>query len=230
MQVGNYSIPDSPNRLPDLLDHLRKIYDVYSRNDIKDVLKNDGLAKLLNYKSSNNGSYQRKIKGFREYGLLEGKGDLRVSARGENILYGTEDERNKALKDAFLSIPLWNKFFEKFGKNLPMSDFWLHLKETTGCSPKDAQDLENSVRDAYTKDASAVGDFGLHREEKSSSSEHSRIDESKNNQKLVAVPSKDDGEVALTALYRLEAYDIATQLIQFLKEKKITEQNTEEGS
>lgn len=230
MQVGNYSIPDSPNRLPDLLDPLRKIYDVYSTNDIKDVLKNDGLATLLNYKSSNNGSYQRKIKGFREYGLLEGKGDLRVSIRGENILYGTEVEKNKALKDAFLSIPLWNKFFEKFGKNLPMNDFWLHLKETTGCSPKDAQDMENSVRDAYTKDANAIGDLGSHLEEKSSSMEHPRNDESKNSQNSVEAQSKDDGELALTALYRLEAFDIAADLIKFLKERKKSDQSSEGGS
>lgn len=230
MQVGNYSIPDSPNRLPDLLDPLRKIYDVYTRNDIKDVLKNDGLAKLLNYKSSNNGSFQRKIRGFREYGLLEGKGDLKVSARGESILYGTESERSRALQDAFMAIPLWNKLFKRFGKNLPMRDFWLHLKETTGCSPKDAQDLENTVRDAYTKDASVVSDINSKKGEMGETYDYHEKEQTTPLQESLTVQFRDDGELALTLLYRLEAYEIAGELIQFLKEKKQDKKNTEKES
>lgn len=230
MLVGNYSIPDSPNRLPDLLDLLKKIYDIYTREDIKDVLKNDGLAKLLNYKSSNNGSYQRKIRAFRDYGLLEGKGDLRVSIRGENILYGPEEDKNKALQDAFLSVPLWNKLYDKFRKDLPASDFWLHLKEITGCSPKDAQDMENAVREAFTRDASVMVSAGMHQEERRPSPIEKDIETMNVEQRPIVAHSSDEGEVALTALYRLGAYDIATQLIEFLKEKKNTKPKKEEES
>lgn len=229
MQVGNYSIPDGPNRLPGLLELLKKIYDVYSRNDIKDVLKNDGLAELLSYKSSNNGSYQRKIRAFREYGLLEGKGDLRVSTRGEAILYGTETEKNKALQSAFLSIPFWNKLFEKFGKELPSNDFWLHIREITGCSPKEAQDVEETVREAFFKDAGVFSEVMKSYPDYTRSSPTEKEGRTETPQSIT-VQFKDDGELALTLLYRLEAYDIASDLIQFLKEKKKSIDRPEEGS
>lgn len=223
MQIGNYSIPESPHRLPELIIQIKKIYEVYDRNEIKDALKNDTLAKLLGYKSSNNGSYQRKLRAFRDYGLLEGKGSVKVTLRTENILYGKEEDKNQALREAFLSIPLWNKLFEKYGKSLPQSDFWAHIKEITGCSPKEAQDKEAYIKEAFAKDASVISDLDILNSVNMESEQRFKTREEP--RQTSAVKEKGEEEIA-TELLKAGAYELAKQYIDFLQKKRNTNGNS----
>lgn len=217
MQIGNYSIPDNPHRLPEIINDLKKIYDVYDKNDIRGVLKNDGLAKLLSYKSANNGSYQRKIRALKDYGLIEGKTDVKVSIRGEEVLYGNEENKEQAIMSAFLSIPLWNKLFEKYGKNLPVNDFWLHIKEITGCSPKEAQEMEEFIKEAFAKDASVISDKGIFTREKKESNMFQAKDEGIEKPQNIRYGNEDEQIMAL--LTRRRAYRVIEAYLEFLKEE-----------
>ena len=226
MQIGNYSIPESPQRLPELIIKIKKIYEVYDRNEIKDALKNDTLAKLLGYKSSNNGSYQRKLRAFRDYGLLEGKGSVKVTLRTENILYGKEEDKNQALREAFLSIPLWNKLFEKYGKSLPQNDFWAHIKEITGCSPKEAQDKEAYIKEAFARDASVISDLDIQNIVNMESEQRFKTREEP--RQNFAVKEKGEDEIA-TELLKAGAYDLAKQYIDFLQKKRMANGNSSDS-
>lgn len=228
MQIGNYTIPDSPNRLPALVERIRKVHDIYDKEEIKDYLRNDGFATVLGYKSSNNGSYQRSVKALKEYGLVEGKVDLRLSNRVEAILYGTEREKQESLLDAFKSIPLWFKLFEKFGVELPSDNFWVHLRNITGSSPKDAQDKANYVREAYAKDTSVINEIQILGER--IMDREPKIGKPKNlEQKSFATEISGEEEIA-TALLKAGAFDLAKQYIDFLQEKRKTSKNAPSSS
>ncbi|MEM0134687.1 MAG: hypothetical protein QXU18_05585 [Thermoplasmatales archaeon] len=228
MQIGNYTIPDSPNRLPTLIEKIRKVFDVYDKQEIKDYLRNNELATTLGYKSWNNGSYQRTVKALKEYGLIEGKGDLKVSNRAETILYGTEMEKQKSLLDAFKSIPLWLKLYEKFGKELPSDNFWIQLRNITGSSPKDAQDKTNYIREAYAKDTSVINEIQIHNERIMESK--SKIERNTNlEQKSFTTEVSGEEDIA-TALLKAGAFDLAKQYIDFLQEKRKNSKNASSSS
>jgi hypothetical protein len=156
MRIGNFIVPDNPNRLPRLLNHVKKIYDTYKGDTIPNARKNDGLAQLLGYKSSNNGSYLHELSALKAYGLLEGRSDVRVSDLAKKATYGTEDERGKALLTAFLNIPLWKALYDRYRLELPTQDFWAKLQHITGCEAPEAKSMEKLVTEAFYADANLI--------------------------------------------------------------------------
>jgi len=156
MKLGDYTIPDNPNRLPLLIDVTRRIYDTYKSDMIPNANKNDALAQLLGFKSSNNGAYWNRLTALKAYGLLEGRGDLRVSQLGKDITYGTGDAKNQAAIKAFQNIGLWKKLFDAHRLQLPSQDFWAKLAKIANCEPPVAKSNEQFVREAFEEDAKVI--------------------------------------------------------------------------
>lgn len=227
MQIVNYTIPDNPHRLPELIKDLKKIYDVYNKQDINGVLNNDRLAKLLNYKGANNGSYQRKLKALRDYGLIEGRTDVKVSLRGESILYSKSEEKERAILSAFLSLPLWNNLFETYGKNLPTNDFWLHIKEITGCSSKDAQETEGFIKEAFAKDVSVISDKWISTIDRGPSNTFQANCEGA--KRFESINHGNEDEQIMALLTRRKAYHVIAAYLEFLEEEKIRNSNNNGG-
>jgi hypothetical protein len=76
---------------------------------------------------------------------------------GKKLTYGqTDNEKNDAFKEALLNIPLWKELYSKFGKTIPISNFWAKLTEITGLEAPDAQKVEEIVRNAYLDDIQYV--------------------------------------------------------------------------
>jgi hypothetical protein len=147
MEVNKYHVPDF--RLdPDLIDATKLLYDKYRNEEANDNLT---ISNLLGHKSPS-GSYFRKLAALRDFGLLEKRG-VKVTNLGIRITYPTsDDEKNSALNEAILNIPLWKEFFKQYGVNLPKEKFWVDLQRIAGIAAPDAQNLENSVRNAYLND------------------------------------------------------------------------------
>jgi hypothetical protein len=55
-----------------------------------------------------------------------------------------------------IGVPLWNEIFKKFGKNPPLENFWIQLKNITGIEPIEAQKLQGIIRKWYLDDISLI--------------------------------------------------------------------------
>lgn len=156
MKLGEYTVPDSPNRLPLLIDVTKKIYDTYKSDSIPNATKNDALAQLLGFKSSNNGAFWQRITALKTYGLLEGRGDLRVSQLGKDITYGTGETKAQASLRAFQNIGLWKELYNAHRLRLPTQDFWAKLAKIANCEPPVAKSGEQFVSEAFAEDAKLI--------------------------------------------------------------------------
>jgi hypothetical protein len=148
MRVGNYTIPDL-RLFPNLVEATKKLYDTYSNQEVSDMKT---LAILLGHKSEKSGAFLAKMTFLRAYGLIEGRGAVRVSEIGKNITFGTDEEKTDATKKAILSIPLWSDLYAKFGATLPPENFWAHLRELAAIEAPEAQRVSEEVRKAYLED------------------------------------------------------------------------------
>jgi hypothetical protein len=148
LRIGSYSIPDV-RLFPDLVEATRKIYETYPNEEINDA---NALAQLLGHKSNKSGTFLLKMTCLRTYGLIEGRGAVRVSELGKKMTFGTPEEKSEATRKVILGIPLWNELFVKFGVNLPTDNFWAHLAKIAGLEAPEAQRVSEQVRKAYLDD------------------------------------------------------------------------------
>lgn len=114
------------------------------------------LSHLLDFKSSNNGAYWARLTALKTYGLLEGRGDARVSQLGKDITYGTEDVKGRAALKAFQNISLWKELYDAHRLQLPSQDFWAKLAKIANCEPPVAKSSEQFVREAFEEDAKVI--------------------------------------------------------------------------
>ncbi len=156
MKLGEYTIPDNPNRLPLLVEVTKKIYDTYKSDAIPNATKNDALAQLLGFKSSNNGAYWNRLTALRTYGLLEGRGDLRVSQLGKDLTYGTGETKSHAAFKAFQNIGLWRELYKAHRFQLPTQDFWAKLAKIANCEPPVAKSNQQYVSEAFAEDSKLI--------------------------------------------------------------------------
>lgn len=158
MEIGNFSVPNNPNRLPRLIVHLKTIYDTYKGDNIPNAKKNDSLAQLLKYKSSNNGAYWSELAALKAYGLIEGRSDIKVSELGKQVTYGVGDQKSQAILKAVLIIPLWKQLYDRYRLQLPSQEFWAKLQHITGCEAPVARSNEQFITEAFNDDASLIKD------------------------------------------------------------------------
>jgi hypothetical protein len=226
MNIGNYSVPDKLNPLSKAIEKLKKIYDKYGKNIIPRTLSNDAIAQLLDYSGSNNSSFQRTIRTLRDYGFLEGKTDLKVTERGEKVLYGRSDDKNQAILEAFLSIPLWNKLYENFGKSIPSNDFWLDLQQITGCTPKEGQELEKTIREQYVKDTNIINVSKISDAKKM---EPTLFQTAREREAKSEVPQYNNTDEEIMALLtRKRAYSVIEAYLKFMQEESNKHQSESE--
>ena len=160
MNLGTYSIPNNPNRLPRLIEFTRTIYDTFEDKPIPNAYKNDSLASLLKHKSSKNGAFWGELAALKAYGLLEELGkDLKVSVLGKDITYGTDEQAGQAALKAVLNIPLWKQLYDKYRCQLPSQDFWAKLQVITGVDAKVARSNEEYITEAFRLDTSLIKDI-----------------------------------------------------------------------
>lgn len=156
MQLGSYRIPDSPFRLPRLVEDVKRMYEQYSSNIVRYAHKNENLAKRWGYSRSRNGAFWAELAAAKSYGLLVGRGHVRVTDLAKRIISGEKIVQDQAYFDALQNILLWRELYRRYGLDLPVQGLDVAMVEITGCDPSTARNLEGSIRKAYSEDFSRV--------------------------------------------------------------------------
>lgn len=156
MKIGKYDIPEM-RLYPTLVEAAKKIYENFGLNEASDELT---VAKLLGHETNKSGAFLYKMSYMRAYGLVEKRG-LKATELTKKLTYDPdENERNNALKQILLNIPLWQELYGKFGKTLNTSNLWVELTKIAGLEAPEAQKAQENVRNAY------LADFQYLKEEK----------------------------------------------------------------
>jgi hypothetical protein len=148
LKIGNYEIPDI--RLSEAIQDVKKIFDKVKNT--QDLTHYSDIAVMLDYKSKIGGAFYRRLNSLTIFGLLEGRAKYRITELGENISYPINDDQKMELSSkAFLNVPLWNKLYNKHGKQLG-DNLWFDIKNITGISAPESQTIEKDVRKWYLED------------------------------------------------------------------------------
>ena len=148
MKIGKYDIPDM-RLYPTLVDAAKKLYENFGLEEASDELT---VAKLFGHTTNKSGAFLYKVAYMRAYGLIEKRG-LQATELTKKLTYAPdENERNNALKQLLLNIPLWQDLYSKFGKTLNTSNLWVELTKIAGLEAPEAQKIQENVRNAYLAD------------------------------------------------------------------------------
>jgi len=220
MQIGDFTVPDDPFRLPTLVKDLTKVYETYKEGMLERANNNDVLAQLLGYKSSNNGAFRARLRAMVLYGLLEGRGDMRITDLGKQITYGNEQERYEAHKKAVMTLPLWKELYSRYRLDLPKQDFWSKLANLVKCEPPVAKSNEKFILEAFEEDTSYIRSI---KEPISEEMDLTRLD-----QEVATTPTQFI-EVKAGPFYQRLPYTAQGKKVamEFLQSLEITETKTE---
>jgi hypothetical protein len=211
VKVGKYDIPNI--RLhPTLFEATKTLYEKFGSEEAPDQLT---VANLLGHKTDKSGAFISKLADLRAYGLITSRG-LKVTDLGKKLTYDPSDEeRNNALKEALLNIPLWKELYSRFGRTLPTSNFWVELTKITGLEAPEAKRIEEIVRNAY------LADFQYLKEEKKLEGEGKGMSPEDKVDTSTAISSSVERQASIVQnLIKEGAYDIAKNFIDFIKAKK----------
>ncbi len=145
MKIGTHSIPKY--RLPGLIEDTKKIYEQFNGKESELEFVAHTIGHL-----PKSGSFMQKLADLRSYGLIEGRGKIKVSELGKKVTYGTEPEKVEALEEIIKNIPLWGSIFDKYGVNIKEENFWVDLAQITSVERLEAQTKANEIRKAYLED------------------------------------------------------------------------------
>jgi hypothetical protein len=146
MKIGSYTIPN--NRLKDLIEDTKRIYEKFPSEEVEAEF----IAHTIG-NSPKSGSFRQKLADLRSYGLLEGRGKIRVSELGKTITYGHASEKIEAFEKILKNIPLWGIFLDRYGISIKEDSFWVDLAKITGVERPLAQNKAEWVRKIYMEDA-----------------------------------------------------------------------------
>ncbi|OIO80445.1 hypothetical protein AUJ84_03530 [Candidatus Pacearchaeota archaeon CG1_02_32_132] len=113
--------------------------------EVKDI---NEFAVRLGHKSANSGSFFGKLSDMRKFGLVDKK-TYRATSRAEIIANPVGNERQNAIKDMILSIPLFEKLNSRLKTKSPtIEQFKTQLIEVTGDREKASKEAEK-IRKIY---------------------------------------------------------------------------------
>ncbi len=149
MRLGRIEIPDENNNLPKMAGYIKTVYDTYSSNTFA---KDDRLMKLVGYEKPS-GSFDARLRALRNYGLIEGRGQFRVSQLGKQVAYGPD--KSQALLNAFLAV--WKLLYDKYRFELPNRQDWIAtFAVIAGCDAAEAAKAEKYLRRLFETDANFI--------------------------------------------------------------------------
>ncbi len=150
-KLGSVEYPDIT--LESALNYLSKAYRVLSEG-----IGADGLAQALELKL-HTGNFARALAGLRKFGLVEGRGILKVSELSKQILYGfTQQDKEKARAAAWLNVEIIREIYQRYKTSVPeqSGEFLAFLSKITGADPAEVQSKANFIRNLV---AEAVNDL-----------------------------------------------------------------------
>jgi hypothetical protein len=141
---------------PELYDDVKKLYEKFGQSEVDQ----ETVAQLWGHKSAKSSQFGFvKLGSLRTYGLIEGRGKIKVSDLGKHLTFPeNEEELMNAIVEAVRKVPLWKMFFDTFtakGADLPTDTLWMNLRRIVGedkLPPEEAKNKANILRKAYFED------------------------------------------------------------------------------
>jgi len=145
-KIGIYNCPSL--KLSEYAEIVRKIHDSY-----RDQVTATELAQVLEVSSRGKGLRSR-VEDLQLYHLIEGSRSYKLTELGLRVASNSDDF--DALKQAFLSVPLFKAMYDKFGRTLPedMNAYKLRLKAVTKAPDDKINLLAIRLRNHYTGESS----------------------------------------------------------------------------
>ncbi|PKB65597.1 MAG: hypothetical protein BZY82_07950 [SAR202 cluster bacterium Io17-Chloro-G3] len=148
-KLGTYSYPDI--RFADAVEISGRI-----ATKFKGIVSVKGLAWELGM-AENSGTLFAKVAALRDFGLVEGRGELRVSALAQRILHPATQEEGKAAKaQAFQRVDLLQSLYERFNGETPDDSTLLVALEEVTRAPRDEIVRRFSLIQKHLADAARV--------------------------------------------------------------------------
>jgi hypothetical protein len=108
-----------------------------------------GLAQELSM-SETGGGFLYLVAALRDYGLMEGTGNLRATEIAKKIVAGTSEEMSINRAESFLKVELFRKLKEKIGIEVPeTAQFSVILRDLTQADPLKVKKVAKTIRNLY---------------------------------------------------------------------------------
>ena len=106
-----------------------------------------GLAKTLNM-AEKGGGFVDKVAGLRDYGLVDGRGMMKLTPLGERVAFPhTVEEADRARAEAFLRVELFQRLFHRTSGRVPDEDsFAIFLADVAGANRVDVAKRASQIR------------------------------------------------------------------------------------
>jgi len=158
-RLGRFSVPVLP--LSQCLLLVKQAFPV-----LKSGVTRDNLAQAWNL-SPRSGWFNSQVAALKNYGLIEGRGRLRITALAEKLLFPVdENERLEAQREAWLNVEIIRLLHEKLQGALPDDEGPLIalLQEITGASRDKIKEHLSLVKKLYSEAVEVLGISGVEKE------------------------------------------------------------------
>lgn len=223
MDWGEKKVPT--NRLPSLIEDVKTIYGKFGDSEID----HETISRLLNHSSHRSGAYLQKIADMRTFGLIEKRGQIKVTEIGRKVSYPNNPyEEQEGLKQTIKGIEFWKLIYEKYmekGLKLP-PDFWSDIRVWTGLPPEKAKAATEKIKKAYLEDIKYIKPEGI-KPERVKMEKVEEIPAEVSSLELPAqLTSADFGTIKIR---NIETINLARQLLTILENKFKTEEKKEKS-
>lgn len=145
-KLGRLSYPEIA--LDKSIEDARRIYKKFGPDEIADM---NVIAGAIGLSKAKSGTFFYRMAALRAYGLIEGRGRIKVSELGKRISYPTNEyEELKAREEAVKNVKLFEAIYNKYQLDLPKENFWVDLANFTGAESPHAQKRERKIRRLYS--------------------------------------------------------------------------------
>ncbi len=116
-KIGNYEYPEIP--VEEALESSKKIEQQFQGNPAG----MSAVANALGYANERSGTFLAKLANLRRYGLIEGRGQLKVTEIGKKILFPVAGEdQNEPYTQILEKVPLFKELYSFYGSRVPNSE------------------------------------------------------------------------------------------------------------
>ncbi len=137
-KLGQFDYPDY--KFGRALEVVEKICDPSYKGEISKA----GLAELLQM-NAKGGGFHMLLASMKDFGLIEGREQLKVTELGKKIFSGTPEEVDRAKAEAFLNVGLFKELYQRAGATVPEDEkLFVLLREVT---KEDSLKVKNQVKD-----------------------------------------------------------------------------------
>jgi len=124
-KLGSFDFPEY--KFSRVLEVVEKIRDLSNKGEISRT----GLAELLKM-NIKGGGFHALLASLRDFGLLEGREQLKITDLGKRLVAGASEEAERAKAESFLNVSLFKELYQRAGATVPDDEkFLVLLREVT---------------------------------------------------------------------------------------------------